>query len=161
MKQIVELKVNGLAQEVAVQPHHTLLDVLRNEFKLFGTREGCGIGMCGACTVHVDGRALRSCITPLEAVSGAKVTTIEGLDPNGQHPLQRAWIKAQAPQCGYCQSGQIMQAATLLKDFPDPSRQDIDAVMGGSLCRCMAYIRIRKAIELAAAEMRGTAFNDQ
>ena len=153
--------LNGRDVSVDVADDTPLLWVIRDEVGLKGTKFGCGIGMCGACTVHVDGRALRSCITPLEAVAGAKVTTIEGLDPSGQHPLQRAWIKAQAPQCGYCQSGQIMQAATLLKDFPDPSRQDIDAVMGGSLCRCMAYIRIRKAIELAAAEMRGTAFNDQ
>jgi len=153
--------LNGRDVSVDVAGDTPLLWVVRDEVGLKGTKFGCGIGMCGACTVHVDGRALRSCITPLEAVAGAKVTTIEGLDPNGQHPLQRAWIKAQAPQCGYCQSGQIMQAATLLKDFPDPSRQDIDAVMGGSLCRCMAYIRIRKAIELAAAEMRGTASNDQ
>lgn len=153
--------LNGRDVSVDVADDTPLLWVIRDEVGLKGTKFGCGIGMCGACTVHVDGRALRSCITPLEAVSGAKVTTIEGLDPNGQHPLQRAWIKAQAPQCGYCQSGQIMQAATLLKDFPDPNRQDIDAVMGGSLCRCMAYIRIRKAIQLAAAEMRGTAFNDQ
>jgi isoquinoline 1-oxidoreductase alpha subunit len=153
--------LNGRDVSVDVAEDTPLLWVIRDEVGLKGTKFGCGIGMCGACTVHVDGRALRSCITPLEAVSGAKVTTIEGLDPNGQHPLQRAWIKAQAPQCGYCQSGQIMQAATLLKDFPDPSRQDIEAVMGGSLCRCMAYIRIRKAIQLAAAEMRGTASNDQ
>jgi isoquinoline 1-oxidoreductase alpha subunit len=153
--------LNGRDVSVDVAEDTPLLWVIRDEVGLKGTKFGCGIGMCGACTVHVEGRALRSCITPLETVAGAKVTTIEGLDPNGQHPLQRAWIKAQAPQCGYCQSGQIMQAATLLKDFPDPSRQDIDAVMGGSLCRCMAYIRIRKAIELAAAEMRGTAFNDQ
>ena len=153
--------LNGRDVSVDVAEDTPLLWVVRDEVGLKGTKFGCGIGMCGACTVHVDGRALRSCITPLEAVAGAKVTTIEGLDPNGQHPLQRAWIKAQAPQCGYCQSGQIMQAATLLQDFPDPSRQDIDAVMGGSLCRCMAYIRIRKAIELAAAEMRGTASNDQ
>ena len=153
--------LNGRDVSVDVAGDTPLLWVVRDEVGLKGTKFGCGIGMCGACTVHVDGRALRSCITPLEAVAGAKVTTIEGLDPNGQHPLQRAWIKAQAPQCGYCQSGQIMQAATLLKDFPDPSRQEIDAVMGGSLCRCMAYIRIRKAIELAAAEMRGTASNDQ
>lgn len=153
--------LNGRDVSVDVADDTPLLWVIRDEIGLKGTKFGCGIGMCGACTVHVEGRALRSCITPLEAVAGAKVTTIEGLDPNGQHPLQRAWIKAQAPQCGYCQSGQIMQAATLLKDFPDPSRQDIDAVMGGSLCRCMAYIRIRKAIQLAAAEMRGTASNDQ
>jgi len=152
--------INGRAVSVDVAEDTPLLWVIRDEIGLKGTKFGCGIGMCGACTVHVDGRAIRSCITPLEAVADATITTIEGLDPNGQHPLQRAWIKTQAPQCGYCQSGQIMQAATLLKDFPDPSNQDIDAVMGGSLCRCMAYIRIRKAIKLAAAEMRGTASND-
>jgi isoquinoline 1-oxidoreductase alpha subunit len=153
--------LNGRDVSVDLADDTPLLWVIRDEIGLKGTKFGCGIGMCGACTVHVEGRALRSCITPLEAVAGARVTTIEGLDPNGQHPLQRAWIRAQAPQCGYCQSGQIMQAATLLKDFPDPSHQDIDAVMAGSLCRCMAYIRIRKAIQLAAAEMRGTASNDQ
>src|SRR5262249_7649188 len=132
-----------------------LLWVIRDEIGLKGTKFGCGIGMCGACTVHVDGRAIRSCITRLATVADATVTTIEGLDPNGQHPLQRAWGETQVPQCGDCQSGQIMQAATLLKDFPDPTDENINAVMGGSLCRCMAYIRIRRAIKLAAAEMRG------
>ena len=102
-----------------------------------------------------DGRPTRSCITPLAHVADAAVTTIEGLDPNGQHPLQKAWIETQVPQCGYCQSGQIMQAASLLKDFPTPSDKDIDAVMSGNLCRCMAYVRIRKAIKLAAAECEG------
>ena len=105
--------------------------------------------------MHVEGRATRSCITPVAAVSGAKVTTIEGLDPIGNHPLQTAWLELQVPQCGYCQPGQIMQAATLLKDFPNPTDQDINAVMAGSVCRCMTYIRIRKAIKLAAARMRG------
>jgi isoquinoline 1-oxidoreductase subunit alpha len=152
-------QVNGRTVAVDVAPDTPLLWVLRDEIGLKGTKFGCGIGMCGACTVHVEGRAIRSCITPLDAVAGATVTTIEGLDPDGQHPLQKAWIKTQAPQCGYCQSGQIMQAASLLKDFPDPTDQDIDAVMGGSLCRCMAYIRIRKAIKIAAAEMRGDASN--
>jgi isoquinoline 1-oxidoreductase alpha subunit len=111
--------------------------------------------MCGACTVHVDGRAQRSCITTVGAVEGAAITTIEGLSPDGQHPLQTAWVEAQAPQCGYCQSGQIMQAATLLQDFPNPSVEDVTAVMHGNLCRCMAYIRIRKAILLAAPQLRG------
>jgi isoquinoline 1-oxidoreductase subunit alpha len=152
-------QVNGRTVAVDVAPDTPLLWVLRDEIGLNGTKFGCGIGMCGACTVHVEGRAIRSCITPLDAVAGATVTTIEGLDPDGQHPLQKAWIKTQAPQCGYCQSGQIMQAASMLKDFPDPTDQDIDAVMGGSLCRCMAYIRIRKAIKIAAAEMRGDASN--
>ena len=152
-------QVNGRTVAVDVAPDTPLLWVLRDELGLKGTKFGCGIGMCGACTVHVEGRAIRSCITPLDAVAGATVTTIEGLDPDGQHPLQKAWIKTQAPQCGYCQSGQIMQAASMLKDFPDPTDRDIDAVMGGSLCRCMAYIRIRKAIKIAAAEMRGDASN--
>ena len=148
-------ELNGHTVSVDVAEDTPLLWVIRDEIGLKGTKFGCGIGMCGACTVHVDGRAIRSCITRLVAVADATVTTIEGLDPNGQHPLQRAWIETQAPQCGYCQSGQIMQAATLLKDFPNPTDEDIDAVMGGSLCRCMAYIRIRRAIKLAAAEMRG------
>ena len=148
-------ELNRRTISVDVAEDTPLLWVIRDEIGLKGTKFGCGIGMCGACTVHVDGRAIRSCITRLGAVAGATVTTIEGLDPNGQHPLQRAWVDVQVPQCGYCQSGQIMQAATLLKDFPDPTDKDIDAVMGGSLCRCMAYIRIRRAIKLAAAEMRG------
>ena len=111
--------------------------------------------MCGACTVHVDGRPTRSCITAVGAVAGAKITTIEGLDPNGRHPLQTAWIEMQVPQCGYCQSGQIMQAAVLLKDYPDPTDEDINAVMAGNLCRCMTYVRIRSAIKLAASRIRG------
>lgn len=131
-----------------------LLWVIRDELGLMGTKYGCGIGLCGACTVHVEGRATRSCITPVSAVAGAKVTTIEGLDPKGRHPLQIAWTELQVPQCGYCQSGQIMQAATLLKDYPDPTDQDINTIMDGSLCRCMTYLRIRKAIKLAAARMR-------
>ena len=136
-------------------PHDApLLWVIRDELGLTGTKFGCGIGMCGACTVHVEGRATRSCITAVGAVAGADVTTIEGLDPEGKHPLQTAWIELQVPQCGYCQSGQIMQAATLLKDYPNPTDQDISAVMAGSLCRCMTYLRIRKAIKLAGARMR-------
>jgi isoquinoline 1-oxidoreductase alpha subunit len=108
----------------------------------------------------LNGRAIRSCITTVGAIAGQSITTIEGLDPDGQHPLQQAWIATQAPQCGYCQSGQIMQAASLLKDFPNPSDEDINAVMGGSLCRCMAYVRIRKAIKLAAANMQGAATHE-
>lgn len=127
-----------------------LLWVLRDEIGLKGTKFGCGIGMCGACTVHVGGRPTRSCITPIRAVEGAAVTTIEGLDPNGNHPVQQAWRELQVPQCGYCQSGQIMQAAVLLEDFPDPTDADIDAVMTGNLCRCMTYSRIRDAIKAAA-----------
>ena len=132
-----------------------LLWVIRDELGLTGTKFGCGIGMCGACTVHVEGRATRSCITPLVAVAGASVTTIEGLDPEDKHPLQEAWRDLQVPQCGYCQPGQIMQAATLLKDYPNPTDADINAVMSGSVCRCMTYLRIRKAIKLAAERMGG------
>jgi isoquinoline 1-oxidoreductase subunit alpha len=132
-----------------------LLWVIRDEFGLTGTKFGCGIGFCGACTLHVEGRATRSCITPLSAVSAAKITTIEGLDPEGKHPLQTTWLELQVPQCGYCQSGQIMQAATLLKDYPNPSDRDINAVMAGNVCRCMTYVRICKAIKLAASKMRG------
>jgi isoquinoline 1-oxidoreductase alpha subunit len=147
--------LNGRAVSVRSPDDAPLLWVIRDEIGLTGTKFGCGIGLCGACTVHVDGRATRSCITPVGAVAGAKVTTIEGLDPEGRHPLQTAWIELQVPQCGYCQSGQIMQAATLLKDYPNPTDQDINAVMAGSLCRCMTYVRIRKAIKLAASRMRG------
>jgi isoquinoline 1-oxidoreductase alpha subunit len=126
-----------------------LLWVIRDELNLKGTKFGCGIGLCGACTVHIDGIAMRSCITPLYIVDKKSVTTIEGLD----HPLQAAWVKSQVPQCGYCQSGQIMQAAILIADHPNPSDADIDRVMNGNLCRCMAYKRIRSAIKIAAEEM--------
>lgn len=147
------MQLNGRTVSVDAEPDTPLLWVIRDELGLTGTKFGCGIGMCGACTVHLNGRAVRSCITPVSAAEGTEITTIEGLDPAGQHPLQKAWIQTQAPQCGYCQSGQIMQAATLLKDFPQPTDKDIDAVMNGSLCRCMAYRRIREAIKLAAVEM--------
>lgn len=150
-----KLTVNGKSVEVDVDPETPLLWVIRDEVGLKGTKFGCGIGMCGACTVHIDGQAVRSCITPVSAVLNAKVTTIEGLDLAGRHALQQAWIDTQAPQCGYCQSGQIMQAATLLQDFPDPTDANIDDVMSGNLCRCMAYVRIRQAIKLAAIELKG------
>lgn len=146
--------LNGRKVSVQGPEDEPLLWVIRDELGLKGTKFGCGIGFCGACTVHVDGRATRSCITAVRAVAGAEVTTIEGLDPEGKHPLQLAWLELQVPQCGYCQSGQIMQAATLLKDFPNPTDQDINAVMAGSLCRCMTYLRIRKAIKLAADRLR-------
>jgi len=152
-------QINGRSVSVDVDDDTPLLWVIRDTIGLTGTKFGCGIGMCGACTVHVGGRSTRSCITPVVAVAGAEVTTIEGLDPNGQHPLQKAWVALQVPQCGYCQSGQIMQAASLLKDFPTPTDQDIDAVMFGNLCRCMTYLRIRKAIKAAAAELRSTTGN--
>ncbi|HYS23482.1 MAG TPA: (2Fe-2S)-binding protein [Candidatus Eisenbacteria bacterium] len=151
---MTEFNLNGRTVSVHSNEEAPLLWVIRDELGLKGTKFGCGIGMCGACTVHVDGRATRSCITAVGAVAGAEVTTIEGLDPEGKHPLQIAWLELQVPQCGYCQPGQIMQAATLLKDYPSPTDQDINAVMAGSLCRCMTYLRIRKAIKLAAARMR-------
>jgi isoquinoline 1-oxidoreductase alpha subunit len=151
---MTNLDLNGRQVSLRSPDDTPLLWAIRDEVGLTGTKFGCGIGMCGACTVHVEGRATRSCITPLAAVAGARITTIEGLDPKGQHPLQSAWIELQVPQCGYCQSGQIMQAATLLQDYPDPTDRDIDAVMAGSLCRCMTYVRIRKAIKLAASKMR-------
>ena len=149
------LQLNGRSISVNSPDDSPLLWTIRDEIGLKGTKFGCGIGMCGACTVHVNGRATRSCITTVRAVAGAAITTIEGLDPTGQHPLQKAWIELQVPQCGYCQSGQIMQAASLLVDYPDPTDRDINAVMAGNLCRCMAYIRIRDAIKLAATRMRG------
>ena len=147
--------LNGRTVSVRSPDDTPLLWVIRDEFGLTGTKFGCGIGMCGACTVHVEGRATRSCITAVSAVAGAKITTIEGLDLNGRHPLQTAWIDLQVPQCGYCQSGQIMQAASLLKDYPNPTDEDINAVMAGNLCRCMTYVRIRSAIKLAASRIRG------
>jgi len=149
--------LNGRDVEAHSPQDAPLLWVLRDELGLTGTKFGCGIAMCGACTVHLDGKAVRSCVTPLSAAAGHAVTTIEGLDPNGAHPLQKAWIDLQVPQCGYCQSGQIMQAAHLLKTTPKPTDADIDAAMNGNLCRCMAYGRIRKAIKQAASALGGAA----
>lgn len=145
--------LNGKPVSVDAPGDTPLLWVIRDTLNLTGTKFGCGIGECGACTVHVGGRATRSCITALDQVDGAMITTIEGLDPEGNHPVQQAWRGLQVPQCGYCQSGQIMQAASLLKDYPNPTDAEIDGVMGGSLCRCMTYIRIRKAIHQAASAM--------
>ena len=152
--------INGKAANVEAEPDTPLLWVLREHLKLTGTKFGCGSGLCGACTVHVDGKAIRSCQISVSKVAGKKVTTIEGLSPNGQHPLQKAWIAEQVPQCGYCQSGQIMQAVSLINDFPSPTDQDIDAVMAGNLCRCMTYVRIRDAIKQAAAQSRKVATHE-
>ena len=157
---MINFQVNGRPVSIDVEDDTPLLWVIRDVVGLTGTKFGCGIGMCGACTVHVGGRPTRSCITPVGNIAGGEVITIEGLDPDGRHPLQKAWIDLQVPQCGYCQSGQIMQAASLLKDFPTPTDQDIDGVMTGNLCRCMTYVRIRKAIKQAAAELRRSASND-
>ncbi len=142
--------LNGKTVTVKAPDDEPLLWVIRDEIGLKGTKFGCGIAQCGACTVHINGQATRSCVTPVSAVEGLKVTTIEGLDPHGAHPLQTAWVEAQVPQCGYCQSGQIMQAASLLKDTPHPTDAQIVEGMNGNLCRCMAYVRIKKAIKLAA-----------
>jgi isoquinoline 1-oxidoreductase subunit alpha len=146
--------VNGQRREVTVDPNTPLLWVLREHLKLTGTKFGCGIASCGACTVHIDGKATRSCAMPVSLVEGKSITTIEGLSPDGGHPLQKAWIAEQVPQCGYCQSGQIMQAASLLAKNPDPTKQEIVAHMDGNLCRCMTYGRIQRAIVRAAADMR-------
>ena len=151
----VGFRVNGADVVVDVPPDTPLVWVLRDELDLPGTKFGCGIAMCGACTVHIDGSPARSCVTPVVAVAGRDVTTIEGLSASGEHPLQRAWVAEQAPQCGYCQSGQIMQAAALLATNPSPDDAAIDASMRGNLCRCMAYSRIRKAIHRASSELGG------
>ena len=155
---MTSFQINGRAVTVDAEDDTPLLWVIRDVIGLTGTKFGCGIGMCGACTVHVGGRPTRSCITPLASVAGAAVTTIEGL--GGGHPVQKAWADLQVPQCGYCQSGQIMQAASLIKDFPSPTDQDIDAVMSGNLCRCMTYVRIRAAIKQAAAQSEKVAAHE-
>ncbi|MCX8227481.1 MAG: (2Fe-2S)-binding protein [Sulfitobacter sp.] len=156
---MIEFEINGRSVSVDADPDTPLLWAIRDEVGLTGTKFGCGIGMCGACTVHVGGRATRSCITPLSSVAGTKVTTIEGLDEQSNHPVQEAWRNLRVPQCGYCQSGQIMQAAALLQDIPQPTDADIDAVMTGNLCRCMTYPRIRQAVREAATAMTGAQDN--
>ena len=150
-------EINGRKVTIKAPDDSPLLWAIRDEIGLTGSKFGCGIGACGACTVHLNGEAVRSCVTPVNAAAGAKVTTIEGLDPSGSHPLQVAWIKAQAPQCGYCQSGQIMQAAALLKTTPNPTDAQINDAMNGNLCRCMAYVRIKQAIKLAAGSQGSRA----
>jgi isoquinoline 1-oxidoreductase alpha subunit len=149
------LNINGKNHAVSAAEDTPLLWVIREHLQMTGTKFGCGAGLCGACTVHINGEAVRSCQTALSEASGKRITTIEGLDPSGQHPLQRAWIAEQVPQCGYCQSGQIMQAASLLAKNSDPTKQDIIEHMNGNLCRCMTYARIQRAILRAAAEIRG------
>jgi len=146
--------INGRAVDVAAEPDTPLLWVIREHLKLTGTKFGCGIALCGACTVHVDGEPARACQTQLQEVDGKTVTTIEGLAPNASHPLQKAWIAEQVPQCGYCQSGQIMQAAALLRNNPNPTREQIIEHMDGNICRCGTYVRIISAIQRAAREAR-------
>jgi isoquinoline 1-oxidoreductase alpha subunit len=145
------LTVNDASQHVDVSPDTPLLWVLRDHLGLTGTKYGCGMALCGACTVHVDGQAVRSCVMPISAAAGKSVLTIEGLSRDGSHPLQQAWIAEEVPQCGYCQSGQIMAAAVLLRENPRPSDADIDDAMSGNICRCGTYQRIRRAIHRAAA----------
>jgi isoquinoline 1-oxidoreductase alpha subunit len=146
----ISFTINGRAAKVEAEPDTPLLWVVRDHLKLTGTKFGCGAGLCGACTVHLDGKAVRSCQTAVSEVAGKKVTTIEGLSPNSSHPLQKAWIEEQVPQCGYCQSGQIMQAAELLAAKKKPTREEIVAHMDGNICRCGTYHRIIAAIERAA-----------
>ena len=147
---MIRLKVNGTPKDYQGDPDMPLLWYLRDTLQLTGTKFGCGAGLCGACTVHVNGEVQRSCSTSMKNVEGKAVSTIEGLSANGDHPLQRAWQAANVPQCGYCQSGQIMQAVALLKDKPKPTDHDIDEIMQGNICRCGTYQRIRAAIKQAA-----------
>jgi aerobic-type carbon monoxide dehydrogenase small subunit (CoxS/CutS family) len=150
---MIPIIVNGKKLQVNVDSDTPLLWTLRENLGLTGTKFGCGIAQCGACTVHVDGQPIRSCITPIGSVKGKRITTIEGLSANGSHPLQKAWIAEEVPQCGYCQSGQIMSAAALLSAKPEPSDADIDAAMSGNICRCGTYQRIRRAIHRAAGNL--------
>ena len=147
------LKVNGQSLEVDASPDTPLLWVLRDHLNMTGTKYGCGMALCGACTVHVDGAATRSCVLPLQAAVGRSITTIEGLSRDRSHAVQKAWLEIDVPQCGYCQSGQIMSAAALLSSNPHPSDADIDAAMSGNICRCGTYTRIRQAIHRAAQLM--------
>ncbi len=147
-----DLKINGKTQRVDVDPATPMLWVLREHLDLPGTKYGCGVAACGACTIHLDGVATRSCQLPVSAVEGGAITTIEGLSPKGDHPVQRAWLEHDVAQCGYCQAGQIMSAAALLKDNPNPTESDIEAFMSGNICRCGTYARIKAAILTAAAQ---------
>jgi aerobic-type carbon monoxide dehydrogenase small subunit (CoxS/CutS family) len=147
---IITLTVNGTSRQLDVAPEMPLLWVLRDVLGLTGTKFGCGMALCGACTVHVDGQATRACTTTMKSVAGKRVTTIEGLSASGEHPVQRAWMEQDVPQCGYCQSGQVMSAAALLARTPNPTDADIDQAMRGNLCRCGTYQSIRAAIHRAA-----------
>ena len=151
----ITFKLNGKSQSVDVSPEMPLLWVLRDTLNMTGTKFGCGQGLCGACTVHINGEAIRSCSTAISAVAGKSVTTIEGLSADASHPVQQAWIAEDVPQCGYCQSGQIMSAAALLAKKPKPTDADIDDAMQGNICRCGTYQRIRKAIHRASTLMQG------
>ena len=150
---MLKFNVNGRVHSLDVEPEMPLLWVLRDQLGLLGTKYGCGKGLCGACTIHLDGAPARACVTPLAAAVGRRITTIEGLSPDGSHPVQRAWTELDVVQCGYCQSGQIMAAAALLADTPVPTDAQIDAALDGNLCRCGTYQRIRTAIQMAAKVM--------
>jgi isoquinoline 1-oxidoreductase subunit alpha len=152
----MRLNVNGTIREVDAPEDMPLLWVLRDVLGLTGTKFGCGMAQCGACTVHLDGQATRSCVLPVSAVAGRMVTTIEGLSPDGSHPVQKAWIDADVVQCGYCQPGQIMSAAALLAQNPNPSDADIDAALAGNICRCGTYQRVREAVRKAASQRRAS-----
>ena len=147
---MIQLKVNGVSRQFDGDPEMPLLWYLRDLLQLTGTKFGCGMGLCGACTVHINGKAARSCVTSMEDAAGKNVLTIEGLSAKGDHPVQVAWRQGNVPQCGYCQSGQIMQAVSLLKEKPKPTDHDIDEAMQGNICRCGTYQRIRQAIKVAA-----------
>jgi isoquinoline 1-oxidoreductase subunit alpha len=151
---MITLTINKKTYNVEVDPDTPLLWILRDTIGLVGTKYGCGVAQCGACVVHLNGEAVRSCVTKVSRAEGKKVVTIEGLSENNNHPLQKAWIELDVPQCGYCQSGQLMSAAVLLRENSNPTDQDIDDAMAGNLCRCGTYLRIRKAIHLAAAMQR-------
>jgi len=151
---VISLTVNKRSVQVDVDPSTSLLWVLREHLGLTGTKYGCGVSQCGACTVHLDGKPVRSCSTPISRAVGKEVTTIEGLSPNRSHPVQRAWLEIEVPQCGYCQSGQIMTAVALLEKTPNPSDEDINRSMSGNICRCGTYPRIRRAIHRAAEMAR-------
>jgi isoquinoline 1-oxidoreductase alpha subunit len=153
----MKLDINGTVREVEATPDMPLLWVLRDVVGLTGTKFGCGMAQCGACTVHLDGQPVRSCITPVSTVGTRKVRTIEGLPADGSHPVQRAWAEADVVQCGYCQSGQIMTAVALLEQTPNPTDADIDSALSGNICRCGTYVRIRQAVHLAAKLSAGGA----
>lgn len=146
----ISLNINGKTHQIDADPSTPLLWVLRDHLQLVGTKFGCGIASCGACTVHVEGQAIRSCVMPVSGLSGKNITTIEGLSENGDHPVQKAWLEHDVPQCGYCQSGQIMSAAALLAQNSKPTDEDIDNAMMGNICRCGTYVRIKEAIKTAA-----------
>ncbi|MDP3471939.1 MAG: (2Fe-2S)-binding protein [Algoriphagus sp.] len=150
---IFNLNINGTSKQVDVDPSTPMLWVLRDHLDLVGTKFGCGIAQCGACTIHLDGNAMRSCQLPVSAVADSKITTIEGLSEKGDHPVQQAWLEHDVPQCGYCQAGQIMSAAALLESNPNPSDTDIDNAMNGNICRCGTYTRIKAAIKTASQKL--------